>query len=216
MRRIIYLIIIAISFIAFEGVAQTTVKTVEQKQIEPSAYTIEHIVVLNYNMGFTSGNTKDFIEKASFRGFGFEYRRVIKNIWSVGFSVDWQRFYESLGKQTVDFNESTLYGSQFNYINSVPLMVTGHYYFMGVDDDLITFVGSGIGTYYNELYTDIGSARFYSDSWQFGLAPEAGLIYNVGYEVGISAAVRYNYGFETSSLDAQSYWTIRVGIAWLF
>jgi outer membrane protein W len=95
-------------------------------------------------------------------------------------------------------------------------MVTGHYYFRSLNDDLLPFVGTGVGTYYNELYTDIGGARFYSDSWQFGLAPEVGLIYSVGYDVGLSIIGRYNYGFETNSLDAQSYWTIKVGLAWLF
>lgn len=216
MKKTIYIFMTAMLLIALKGVTQDTETTTTMKQIKPPVQILEHMIILNYSIGFPTGDTEDFISKTSFRSFGFEYRRIVNNKWSAGLSFDWQRYYESMGKQTFDYKQSTLYGSQFNYMNTIPIMVTGFYYFGGVDGDLITYVGTGVGTYYNELYFDIGSARFYSDSWQFGLAPQAGIIYNIGKDVGLSAGFRYNYGFETDKLDPQSYWTIRIGLAWLF
>lgn len=180
-----------------------------------SAYA-QSTVAVQYSMNFPMGNTQDFVGDPSFRGATIDYRYHITSEIAVGVSAAWYTFYERKDYDTYTVSDNTLSASgiQYRYLNSMPLLFVGNYYF-NTDQKLSPFVGLGIGTTYNRIDNEMGLYDVSVDSWHFTLAPEAGLRYGVGDEVWGYLSVRYNNSFETNELDAQSYLTVNVGVMFL-
>lgn len=170
----------------------------------------------SYNMGATSGDTKDYVDQFSFRGFGFQGRKFMnfQNTWSVGFDLSWQVFNEKNSGTTVldEENRSAVSGTAFKYVNAFPLLANAHYYFGDQRRGTSTgWVGAGAGLYYIEQRTDAGIWSITNDNWHFGLAPEVG----VGVPAGrtyLTGTARYNWTAEAGGQDYQ-FWTFAIGIA---
>jgi hypothetical protein len=69
----------------------------------------------------------------------------------------------------------------------------------------------------------IGIFDFINDSWEWGVAPELGVIIPVEKGLGIIVAGKYNYLFTSDTVFEgtglakeiyNSYWGIAVGVAW--
>ena len=50
----------------------------------------------NYMISIPLGDAKDFIEDASFRGFGFETGKFVNDNISIGFGISWNVFNENV------------------------------------------------------------------------------------------------------------------------
>jgi opacity protein-like surface antigen len=166
-----------------------------------------------YAINFPLGNTADYIGETSFRGFSIDYRYFIQPNIAVGIGTGWYTFYEKQNYGTYSNNDGSLSisGVQYRYINSAPILFVGDYYF-SPDEKMSPFVGLGIGVTYNEVNTEMGQFYVDIDTWQFSLAPEAGVKIGTDAEVSGFVSVRYNNNFETSELDAMSYLTLNVGL----
>lgn len=173
-----------------------------------------------YTMGIPMSDTKDYISKTSFRGAGLEFEHLVKANVGVGILVGWNTFYESLAKDTYplsNINETVngaITGKQYRYLNVVPMLATGKYYFTDEDHPIRPFAGLGVGTYYLEQKTDMGLYSDREKSWHFGLAPKAGVLIPLNYEVSVSVAIDYNIAFKTSKIDQQNWLGINVGFSW--
>jgi outer membrane protein len=170
-----------------------------------------------YNMGFPIGETNDFISKPSFRGFLIEGRGFVTNNFAVGGSGGWQVFYENFGWVTEDISETaTIHGYNRKYINAVPLMATGHFYFFPAN--LQPYVGLGVGTYYIETRNYMGIYYVEEDAWHFGLAPEVGLSIPFGNNsnAGLTVNVKYNWAVKTQKTSGQSWIGLGLGFSYLF
>ena len=168
---------------------------------------------VQYAINFPMSNTKDYIEKTSFRGFGLDYRYNMTPNLAVGIGGGWYTFYEKkdYDTYTAPGDELSVSGIQYRYLNAMPLVLAGDYYF-SPEEKFSPFVGLGIGITYVELNTQMGQFDVEIDTWQFNLAPEAGIRFGVGPGVWGLLSARYNNNFETSELDAQSYLTLNVGL----
>lgn len=170
----------------------------------------------SYNMGLTTGETKDYVDQYSFRGVGFQGRKMMnfQNTWSLGFDVNWQVFNEvDFGTEVLrEEGQSAITGTFYRYINAFPLLVNGHYYFGENRRGTTTgFVGLNTGVYYIERRTEAGLFAVTSDNWHFGVAPEVG----VGVPAGrtfLTGTVRYNWTTEAGGYDYQ-YLSFIIGIA---
>ncbi|MCT4672067.1 MAG: outer membrane beta-barrel protein [Prolixibacteraceae bacterium] len=179
--------------------------------------TIEHLFMLNYNMGFSTGEIKDFTKTSSFRGTSFEYRYLLKPQFSIGFSMDYQNFYDAKGNETMDYNDITLTGNTFNWVYTSSVMATTHYYLTNPAESILTpYMGIGIGGVYTNYEKTLGGIDFRGDSWQFGLAPEVGVLVKINDHLSFNAAARYNFTFENNEMNSQKYWSIKTGIAFRF
>lgn len=193
-----------------KAVAQSENRVIIEQE---ESVTPANMIIGSYSVGYSTGNTADFAGDNSFRGFGFEYRHFINEKISAGVAIEYQRFYEDMGKQTFHYDGSDLYGSQYNWHNSMPILLTGHYYFNGTDKLFQPYAGIGVGAYRGESELMIGGVSFVADGWQFGFAPEIGTMINICDNATLSIAGRYNNTFETSDLDAQSYINLKFGVA---
>jgi opacity protein-like surface antigen len=168
---------------------------------------------LQYAINFPLGNTGDYIGEPSFRGISLDYRYHVSPMIAVGIGTGWYTFYEKqdYGTYTSSDEALSVSGVQYRYINSMPLLFTGDYYF-SPEEKFSPFVGLGIGVTYNEVNTEMGQFYVDTDTWQFSLAPEVGARIGTASSVWGVISARYNNCFETSELEAQSYLTLNIGV----
>lgn len=183
------------SFVAF---GQT-----EDLSIENESYK-KHLIFATYNIGVATGNTSDFIDAPSFKGGSFEYRQMFTEKFSGGVSIAYQRFYEDKGKQLVHYNGHDIYGTQYNWQHSLPVMITGHYYPKGLNNKISPYVGFGVGASREVSEVNVGSVGFEESEWQLGLTPEVGAIVELSNRLRLTVAAQYKASFEVSDIESQS------------
>jgi hypothetical protein len=139
---------------------------------------------------------------------------------SIGGSVGWnvfdQKRTELVSIRTDDFN-GDISGTQFRDFNNFPFMATAHYY-IGDTDGTHVYFGGRAGVYYVKQRLEIGTVAFEVKGWQFGVAPEVGLIAPLGYSTRFIANVQYNLPFSSGTFlggESRSWQSIgfNVGVA---
>jgi outer membrane protein W len=170
--------------------------------------------VVSYSIGFPTGDLSDFIEKTSFRGISFDYRKMINPNVGVGVNFAWNTFYEEKGTATYTYDNISLTGKQYRYSNNFPMLATAAY-FLKPEEDLNPFVGLGIGTMYTLRNTDMNLYTLEQEAWNFLLQPEIGVQFAANPDTGIHLSLKYNYGFAAGNelTTAQSYISLNVGFA---
>jgi hypothetical protein len=170
---------------------------------------------VTYNMGLPVSDTKDFTSAYSWRGMGLEFRKFNKENMSVGLSLGWNVFHEETN-ETIEIAEGrgSATGNQDRTINAFPLMV-GFQIYGGQEGSARPYFGVSGPGFYIEQRLDIGVFSFQEDGWNWGLAPEVGLIVPVrGGDANMLLNVRYNYAFEGYGRGPYSYLGFNVGFAW--
>ncbi len=167
----------------------------------------------NYSVGIPTGDLKDFTDNVSGRGFIFEARRFLSNQASVGFSVGWQVYKDRLeGTFSLEGIDAT--GTQVRYVNTLPIMVTGHYY-LGSPGNIRPYLGGGVGTVSSLQRVDLGLFSDSNNNWHFGFYPEVGVYIPLSFDMGLNLAAKYNYAIATSDSFDYTYLAFSVGFAWL-
>lgn len=172
------------------------------------------IYSMTYDMSYGIGNTGDYISNASFRGATLiDGRGFVTDDISLGGSFSWHVFYDDLPVgEHVDGN-TTLTGKQYRYINSFPVMMTGHYYF-GDGSATTYYVGTGIGAVSYEERTEMGLYYSGNAKWHFGINPQIGILIPMSPTVDFHLSLKYHQTFKASDYDANQYLTFSVGFAW--
>lgn len=169
----------------------------------------------NWNMGFPMGETADFIGQPSFRGFSIEGRGFVTNKITIGGIGAWNVFYENLGEVTNTAGTKTINGYKRRYMNVMPLMVTGHYYFL--QGSVQPYIGVGVGTYYIESRDFMGIYYVQGKDWHFGFAPEVGVVMPfANSNTGININFKYNMAAKTKEEASYTWLGVNVGISYLF
>jgi len=174
---------------------------------------------MTYQISVPMGDTKDFIDKTSFRGVGIDFRYFVQKKTTVGFMFGWNVFDErSYGTTEVERdNPGTITGTQQRYLNSFPIMINAHYYF-GNKGQIRPYVGINAGGYIMPQELGIGIYSFYESRWEWGAAPEAGILIPANYDAGFIVSGKYNYAFTGVSAVGtdinHSYVSASVGFYW--
>jgi hypothetical protein len=177
-----------------------------------------HYIGISYNVSIPLGDTKDFAGDTSWRGATLEARWTVSDFFTFGGLIGWHvlndRTAEPYDLDGLDIDElegvgGTITGTQLRYLNTVPLLVTGHYY-LNEGGLVRPYVGSGVGFYYAERRVDIGVRSFNDDGLYFGLAPEVGVAFPLGNVIGLVSG-RYHVAFASPSI---TYAGINAGLAW--
>lgn len=156
------------------------------------------VTVVDYTISAPLSDTKDYIDKTSFRGVGVDIRKFLgrENKVSVGGRVAWHVFDSGSISETISIRTDEINGdvsgTQFRYINSFPMMGVFHYYF-GEPGSVNAYVGTGVGLYYIEQRFEIGLLATEANNWHFGIAPEFGVNVPVSDSVAANFNVTYNY-----------------------
>lgn len=159
---------------------------------------------LNYQISVPLGDIKDFTDKASFRGMDIEYHQFLGDHFSIGGAIGWNVFYKNLDHETRDFRFSgndniyTITGNQYRYVNTVPIMAVGRYYFTDNTTAVRPFFGLGVGTRWTEKRLEIGQYTSTISRWQFTFAPEVGMYVPLNEQLALNFGAKYSYGTKAS------------------
>lgn len=170
---------------------------------------------MTYQMAVPTGDTKNFTDKMSFRGFGIEGRWFVDNNVTLGGGALWNVFYEKQDKVTTELENVTLTGTHYNYINAFPFFVNAAYYF-NEGSYVRPYAAMNAGVIYTMYRKDVGLYRIEDDPWKFGVAPEIGVLIETYGGANFTVNFRYNYGLETNDTDPLSYFGINLGVVWLY
>ena len=179
-----------------------------------------NLTAISYEVSFPLSDTKNFTNSTSFIGFNFDARRFIQPNATIGLSIGLNVFDDKVDDQLINLegifeNERNIdvWGTQYRYINAWPIMGTAFYYMGDRRSTVRPYVGTGLGVFAARRRLDIGLTTLAETKWQFGFAPEVGLLYNMG-ELNLLLKGSYNYGLKTGDVNALSYVRVGIGFAW--
>lgn len=175
---------------------------------------------VNWDISKGTGDTGNYVEGFNFRGMSLDGRGFVNENITVGGFFSWNTLYDKISDQAPfefsgDGYTGNISGTQSNYLNIFPVLITGHYFF-DTGGDIRPYFGIGLGSVYTEQRTDFGLNSFYADSWAFGAQPEIGVHVPFGLSgSGINLALRYLYGSSAGDLDSLSMFTFSVGFGFM-
>jgi hypothetical protein len=176
---------------------------------------------INYNLGWGAGNFNDFISTISYRGFSIDSRWFISDRIAVGGQLGWNGFYEKYDKKTYEFDGGAATGIIKTTFYNFTMTLDAYYYPMP-EAMIKPFIGVHVGPEYQTISVQFGRVYIEDDSWQFLVAPEAGVFVQLGADsdVGLNLAVKYNYmSFKNTDLGFDkglSYWQGVMGLSFMF
>ena len=167
---------------------------------------------VTYNISVPTGNTKDFVDKTSFRGASLEARKMIGQNASWGLLFGWYVF-DQMRVDSVSAPGVDITGKPFNYVNVFPIQLTGHYY-LGKRRGVRFFLGGGAGLMFYKQRTDVGLFRIEQNKTLLGIAPEIGVAIPLSWSLRGVVNVRYNYTTSSGDVPSQSWFGFGLGLAW--
>jgi hypothetical protein len=176
----------------------------------------EWLWALNWNVVIPESDTADFIKDTSYRGMSLEGRKWQGDNLTVGFMLGWNVLDQKLfTTENVEGPNASvdITGTQYRYINSFPVLAGVHMY-LGRWGLTRLFAGAMGGGYVVERRTELGLFAVESQKWQWGVAPEVGVLLPLETSVFFISA-RYNHAFENGDdHPAHTYWSAQIGLGW--
>jgi outer membrane protein len=171
--------------------------------------------VLTYEVSVPQGQLKDYIDKTSWRGFGLEGRWLVTPNITLGAAWHWNTFYKTTDEM-IELENGHVTGNQFRIVYGSPLMATGFWYpYSPLDNpSFMPYLGLGAGAIWMKERLEIGIIAFEESNWHFGLQPEAGIMFPVGYYTNLLVSARYTYAFESGDAPEYQWWSFGFGFAW--
>ena len=178
-----------------------------------------NLTAITYEASIPLSDTKDFTSSTSFIGFSFDSRRFVQPNTTIGLSIALHVFDNKINDELIQFEnvfESDrnvdVWGTQYRYINSWPLMGTAYYYLGNRRDQLRPYLGTGIGAFVARRRLDVGLTSIAETKWQFGFTPEVGILFGFS-DGGLILKAKYNYGLKSGDVPSLSYFTVGAGFA---
>jgi len=171
----------------------------------------QNTFIMSYPISFPMSNLYNYTGKTSFRGTNLEFLHEAKPHLAVGIETSWNVFYEHADKADYKNGTATISGTQFRYTNVVPILAQTKYFPKVSNKTMDSYVGMGVGTLYVNRSTDFGLYRITTNTWQFCLRPEAGLVFHMKPGVKAFVGVKYYAGLSSSELDGQSFLSANIG-----
>lgn len=178
------------------------------------------LVGVSYNVSIPTANLKDYISNASWRGFSIEGRWFTARNVSFGVTLGWNIFSkksdELIQIEDAEVN-GAVSGTQVRSVNVFPIVGTVHYYTGSSRDQARFYFGTSLGMYYIRQRLEIGISSLDNNNMHFGLAPEAGVLFELSRAVTMVVKSKYNYAFSSgtslsgSNDNAVSYYEFGIG-----
>lgn len=159
-----------------------------------SAFLHKSLLSINYNLSLPMADFKDFISPMGYRGWNIELRVFALEKLAVGGGVGWYGFFEKRERDTYIFENGALTSTIFTYLYSVPLTAKVEY-FISPASYVQPYIALNVGTHYNNRRMEVGYYLIEDNTWNFSMAPEAGIIIPFGSNAdwGFNVKARYNF-----------------------
>ncbi len=166
---------------------------------------------VNYVVTMPMGNTADFIDVVSGRGFSFEYQKFINDHVAIGGEVGYSTIYQRTDNQVYTQETASLSGIQYRYQHSYPIMATASYYH-SFTDLIRPYASLGLGTLASNRTIEMGMYQSDKTSWQFALRPELGALVQPSDRVAFRIGAKYYGALEGGGLPGQSNLGFNIGL----
>lgn len=161
-----------------------------------------------WSLAMPLGDTKDFTDSFSLRGFSLEYRNYYTREMAWGLNISYNVFNEE--KDSTFYGDNyAVTGQRWTYINAVPMYLSWHRVPGGTRDGSL-FYGLNAGAVWLEQRTTLGLYEVNESNVHLGFAPEIGYHFPWQSFLGYGA-VRFNYMLEAGDVPAQSWIELRLG-----
>jgi hypothetical protein len=158
---------------------------------------LQSLYILNYEMSGPIGSFSDnYINNWSFRGMSFEGRSMVREKFSVGLGVNFNRYdqtYDMLVQSSP--GGGTISGPVYRYADQFAIKALFHAYLMD-KGRFLPYVGVGIGGVWTYAYGQTSNIALSDNGFDFIVSPEVGLALNLSQgasRAGLNLAFRYNY-----------------------
>jgi len=182
----------------------------------PRASAQDWFGMATWQVSFPTEETKKFTDEVSFRGAGLDFRRTLRGGTSASVMMAWNVFHERT-EGTIDLGFGAVSGSQDRYINSFPIMIGVLQYF-GDKRSTRPYVAVNGGGFVLIQTFRIGVTEIEVDDWEWGIAPEVGVI--IPIRTGAWFVVNGRYQWSPTSEDLSenevdlTYYQINIGFMW--
>ena len=167
-------------------------------QMHYRRYTDNFITSIEYSSSFNIGKAADYISAPGYAGFGFGFKKFVRQNTTLGIYFGWDVQGKELNDELLELENGAIFGRQARYLNYFSVLGSGSYYFTNMHEShIVPYVQLNVGTYYIYQRLELGFVQINNDNWHFGGGPEAGLMAVIGRNVGITINARYNYAFSS-------------------
>jgi len=225
MKKILYTLLVVLFGFSFVGLSAQDMAPEDDASKEPAvmgafsnSFLKNGIFNLEYNVSLPLGEFKDFVSTPGYRGWNFELKKVLTDNWTVGGSLGWYAFYEHFDRNTYEFESGAITSEVWDYFYSVPIKAVVQYYFMP-EAYVQPFIGLSMGVNYNEKERDIGYLFLQTQTWDFTMTPEVGVIIPFGADAFWGAVIkgRYNHIFYNhDNMKAVQFMDFTIGLAYSY
>jgi outer membrane protein W len=210
MKKIVIIALIAIFSAGSFSYAQNGNLFLQQSQMS-----------FSYQMGFPTGDLKTFIDQNDYLGWDFELKAMVTHNLALGGHIGYQGFYKKFPRDTYEFPQGAITTTIFKYYYTIPMQAVATWFFMP-EGMVQPYLGMNIGVNYNERRGEIGIYLLEDNSWNFSLAPEAGVIVPFGkYSMwGTNIRAKYNYNVYSRNdnlgqdFNQLAYWNMMFGLTY--
>jgi len=203
MRTSIARAVLAGALLASAGAARAQLESYKPK---------ETMSVASWAVSVPVGSfSKDFVDRTSWRGIGFDTRSRMWDRISLGVGIDYARFEDTFSLVSVPAgNGGTLSGPLYRFADQFTLRGLVHAYFpVG---PVVPYGGVGIGAVWSYGYQQTSDYQRSQNSMALLVAPEAGLSWPFAKgasSTGLNLAVRWNWS-QASFLTVTNAQTVQV------
>jgi len=169
-----------------------------------------------YQISKGLGDTEEFIDDVSFLGAGLDLRKTLFGGTTAGVGMAWNVFHDRT-EGVIELDNGAVSGSQDRYINAFPVMFGLHQY-IGNWRKSRVHVGINGGGFLLIQTFRIGVTEFEEDTWEWGVAPEAGVVVPIRTGAWFAINARYQWSPTTQTLLGNeielTYYQINIGFMW--
>jgi hypothetical protein len=162
-----------------------------------------------WSLAAPTGDTKEFTDDFSLRGFALEYRNYYTGTTAWGVNVGYNVFVEERDRTYYGDNFAVT-GEHWSYINAVPMYLSWHKVASRSRRDGSMFFGVNAGGVWLEQRVTMGLYEVKESNVHLGFAPEIGYHFPWQSFLGYGS-LRFNYMLEAGDVPAQSWFELRLG-----
>ncbi len=158
---------------------------------------LSSMYLLNYEMAGPIGSfSSSFISNTSWAGMSFEARSMVREKFSIGLGVTWNRWNETFDMLTqTTSGGGTISGPVYRYADQFGLKALFHAYLID-KGRILPYLGVGIGGVWTYAYGQTSNIAQANNQFDFIVSPEVGVALKLGSgasNAGLNLAFRYNY-----------------------
>src|SRR6476620_3592503 len=148
---------------------------------------------VNYSVGIPTGDFKNVIGKASYRGWGVDIMHGVNDKLQLGMAVGFQDFYQKNDRQVYHTGDGQDISAVLTHsIQTIPVLARARY-LLNDAGAIQPYVGLGAGgnlVMFRELLGEFGETQTF---FKFALKPEIGLQVPIHRGAGLQVGAAYNY-----------------------